>query len=108
MSESLVDGFRALKRARQQESQVRRDQATEVFHEARAAAHRGGLELVRQTAVHYQLVPGDSTAWIINLYPGNRRIYREGGAPYLRVARDEGRPWLLRCVEAAVAAKRGR
>lgn len=47
------------------------------FEDARRVAAAAGLRLRRCTAGHYQL-RGDAAGgeWILDLYPGNRRIYR--------------------------------
>ena len=95
------DTFRAIKQERQMRGMNRRALARDDFSEAEHIADEADLCLRECSNTHYQLI-GDG--WIINLYPGNQRIYADKGgarAPYLEVAH----PWtLITAVQAAIKA----
>jgi hypothetical protein len=94
--------FKALRRERPESGHARRVAEAEGFDQARDLARSFGLMLRQCSTSHYQLYrPG---GWLFNIYPGNRRIYRDrerGKAPHLRVSRDDVLSWLARCVMAA-------
>jgi len=82
--------------------EARRQEAADQFLDACGIAAKAGLVLVCHTDAHYQLRDAGHT-WIINIYPGNRRLYHDTQkrGPYLHV-RDE---WtLLEVVHAASRA----
>lgn len=77
----------------------RRAVSSRLFDRAQGLAEAHGLVLLRHTEVHYSLRKPD--AWMIELYPGNGRIYspKLHRGPYL----DLPRPWtVLDAVKAAV------
>ena len=84
---------------------VRRDAASESFPFVRGLAEDHGLKLVCHGDAHYQLEPDtEERGWLVNIYPGNQRLYHDRNrpkAPFL----DAGRPWTLESVvRAAIAA----
>ncbi len=92
----MTDIYRELGKADQQEKQQRRDSASEMFLEAERLAAEYGMELWQCSESHYRLI---GPKWSINIYPGNRRIYRnrESRAPHLNLPGK----WTLRDVVAA-------
>lgn len=81
----------------------RRASAFDSWQEVARLAEANGLRLIRQTGVHYQLCP-PKKAWILNIYPGNCRLYSDKNtprkAPFLNFA---GRKWTLHeVVEEAI------
>ena len=66
--------------------------ATDDFEHARGIAEAVGLSLLKHTDQHYSLRSPDG--WCLDLYPGNRRIFRKplppGGkaAPYIKAPKD--------------------
>jgi len=88
------------------ERKTRRDQAADDFAVARQLAMKYGHSLVRRTNIHYQLSKTDK-GWLVNLYPGNQRIYadkKRPRAPFIRVVH----PWtLLTLVESLLLDQMG-
>jgi hypothetical protein len=71
----------------------RRDAANRDYVSARELANRHGLELARHSEFHYQLFPMNKT-WILNVYPGNCRLYNDRSKetpPHLGIET----PWAL-------------
>jgi hypothetical protein len=69
----------------QEKRNARMDVAGRQFEIAGGLAEASGLLLVRCSEVHYQLSPHDGR-WLLNVYPSNRRLYRDPNrenAPYL-------------------------
>lgn len=91
--------WRAIKKDGQRRGEENRRQASDIFEEARTLAQQYGLLLTRHTDQHYSLRAPQG--WIINLYPGNRRIFhdekRQG--PFLKLPRK----WTLVDVVRAAA-----
>lgn len=81
----------------------RRESATGDFREASTLAAQNGLTLTRKSETHYQLT--SKSGWLMNVYPGNCRLYHDRNrpaAPYLRVPS----PWTLAdIVRAAIKAE---
>ncbi len=103
MSEEDYSIFEERKAERQLEKSCRRASASQQFASARnlAAAHH--LILHCCSDVHYQLTP-THRRWLINVYPGNQRLYsdRSKPGPYLKSHLPD--QWdLLDVVKAAVA-----
>lgn len=78
MSTSMVDSFRAYDAVRAEDSARNRQLAAEQWPEAQRLAETAGLQLLRCTEAHYQL---RSEEWILNIYPGNRRLYSDPNKP---------------------------
>lgn len=80
----------------------RRAASKEAFAAARQLAAQAGMTLVQHTEVHYGLQ--SPAGWLLNIYPGNRRLYHDRQKPkppFLKVRPD----WtLMDIVKAAVAA----
>ena len=104
MSDEMWAGLQALRTKRMERAQARRIQAAEDFGEAQQLAAAHGLFLVERSGAHYQLST-EPLGWLLNIYPGNCRIYADPNrakAPWLKLAYGE---WTLRAiVEAAVNA----
>lgn len=95
----MGDVFKALKQHRRQHGFNRRLQAGLDFQQASSAAAQFNMRLIQHTETHYSL--RHTKGWIINLYPGNQRIFRDQNnkvhSPYLKLPND----WtLLDVVEA--------
>lgn len=86
--------------------ELRRAQAFCDYPEVAKDALAAGLLLTCRSESHYQLMPPDK-AWILNLYPGNCRLYSDKNtrikAPYLNFA---GHKWSLRDVVKTVTINR--
>jgi hypothetical protein len=100
--------FRALRQVRSRDAIDRRQQADRDFGEAQRLAQQSGLFLRKCSPTQYQLsvwnVP--ATGWLINIYPGNRRIYadpKRPRAPYLRLPDGWGLIDVVRVAVEAVA-----
>jgi hypothetical protein len=87
---------------RRLESRKRRGDAYVEFLAARDEAEQRGLTLKQCSMDHYQLTNG---SWLLNLYPGNQRIYADRNRskpPFLNVPE----PWtLMDCVRASANAE---
>lgn len=92
--------FGVLKKERQDEAEQSRQLATQMFRDALKKAHTFGFTLVRHSDTHYKVRTKD---WVLEVYPGNQRIYRHPGskAPFLRLPED--RNWNLNDIVEAVA-----
>lgn len=83
----------------------RRDLATRGFIDARRVATDGGMILCRHTEQHYSLRQHDDSGWILHIYPGRRRLYRDKGRPTRTPFLAVPPHWTLYdVVEAAVTA----
>jgi len=96
-----IDGFRALKEMRKVDGDARRQHCRDTLSKAKTLAAEHGFLLLQKSEVHYQLL--GLGGWLINLYPGNQRIYADPNrakAPYLRIEKAE---WdLIDAVKAAI------
>ena len=72
---SSTEFWQALKAIRQMSATELRRAAIFDFPVAERIAKLIGLELVQRSEVHYQIK--SPVGWIINVYPGNRRIYHQ-------------------------------
>lgn len=94
--------YKVLQAERQREGATRRAENKDLFTKARQVAAQAGLTLIQHTEVHYGLQSPDG--WLLNIYPGNRRLYHDRQRPkppFLRVKPD----WnLLDVVQAAITA----
>lgn len=71
----------------QEKRQARMSAASREFAKASELAESKGLRLLRKSDVHYQLMP-QNDSWLLNVYPSNRRLYRDpnrGHAPHFRL-----------------------
>ena len=79
----------------------RRAAALNDFEAARQLASQAGMTLVQCSDVHYQLSL-DKNGWLINVYPGNQRLYHDRNhpkPPFLDVSFGWG---LIDVVKAAI------
>lgn len=102
MNTDTADNLEATKLERQNSGARRRDAATAQHQQAKELAASNGMTLRRIGGNHYQL-EHVKERWLINLYPGNRRIHLDEHrprAPFLRVPAE----WtLIEVVQAAIA-----
>jgi hypothetical protein len=88
--DSIWDVFKVLKHERQVQGRKRRSQAWEDFKPAAQAASQFGMVLIQHTETHYSL--RHQRGWILNIYPGNRRLYRDPNtkvrSPYLQLPEE--------------------
>ena len=106
MSE-IGDIFGAQREQRQREGFNNRLRAESDFPEARRRLRAAELFLVRYSAMHYALRGhGEKSSWLLNIYPGNRRILKGvGSPPYLKLPAE----WtLLDVADAAIKLKEKR
>lgn len=89
----MGDIYKALREEEWREKESNRKQAGNDFERARDKARASGFDLVRHTEQHYQIRKG----WILDLYPGNQRIYSNPKAhPRApRIKTPVGRCWGL-------------
>lgn len=102
MSREDYELFKALQQKKQQESVDRRILGNVDFEEASKLASQAGMTFVKHSEIHYQL--RGKTGWVLNVYPGNRRIFHDRNhlrPPYLKIQSD----WtLIDIVNAAIDA----
>lgn len=81
----------------------RRSMEAETFDSLAKYAREVGLELKQCSQSHYQLTCQDP-AWLLNIYPGNRRLYWDPNrrGPFLKVEE----PWCIRNVIIAATKAR--
>ena len=94
--------YKLLQQDRIQEGAARREAGKEHFAAAHQLAAQAGLVLAQHTDVHYGLQ--SPSGWLLNVYPGNRRLYHDRQRPkppFLKLKPD----WnLLDVVRAAIIA----
>lgn len=92
--------YKALEQLDQEDRQETREYANCEFAFAKDLATESGLILKQHSDAHYQIMPLDKS-FIINIYPGNRRIYQDRAkpGPYL----DLPITWTLKDVVVATA-----
>ena len=95
----IIDGFKAMADIDKQDREVARAKAAIEFVTVRDFAKSAGLTLRAHTEAHYSL---RGCGYILNIYPGNRRLYYDRShrkPPFLKLP-DE---WsLLNVVQAAI------
>lgn len=95
--------YKALRQEKVQEGASRRAHSAQQFERAQHIAAHAGMTLVQHTEVHYTL-HNPKEGWLLNIYPGNRRLYHDRHykkPPFLKIKPD----WnLIDVVEAAIAA----
>jgi hypothetical protein len=92
----VADGYRAYKAARQREGQERRQFNARLWTSLVEPLSEIGVMLHRHDDGHYA-VEHKRVRWLVNLYPGNQRIYADRNrpkAPYLSLPD----PWTLQDV----------
>jgi hypothetical protein len=88
---------------KQKEGKARRLFASRQFKTVSNLAKEYGFELKQFSESHYQLIHCKK-GWILNIYPGNRRLYTDPKrkAPYLNVSAS----WdLMEVLTAAIEAE---
>ena len=85
MSES-IEQLKALSDYHREQGVIRRSDNIVLYPAAQKLAAENGLVLIQCTESHYQLMPIHKP-WVINLYPGNGRVYSDPShkprAPFL-------------------------
>lgn len=102
MSDEMTDSemFKAIREHKQQCGEANRADAVTNTLEAKVLAEQYGMILLNHSEVHYSLRGSHcGQPWIINIYPGNRRICKTGIALYLRLPKE----WSLVDVVRATA-----
>ncbi len=98
--DSIGSYFGDIREVRQQEGRTRREIALAEFEVSRAALFAERVTLRMHDETHYSMHHPDG--WLLNVYPGNCRIFADRNkarAPYLKLA---GKKWGLPDVVAAV------
>jgi hypothetical protein len=94
--------FKALQQERAKEGAARRNASKEHYALARQFAAQADMTLTQHTEIHYSLQ--SPAGWILNIYPGNRRLYHDRNCPkppFLKIKPD----WtLIDVVQAAIVA----
>lgn len=94
------DIYREIREIRAQHGEYRRHAAVDDFRSALRRCNAAGLLLKRHNEIHYSITH-PLHGWLINVYPGNRRIYADPNrprAPFLKLPED----WCLEDVVSAV------
>lgn len=102
MTSTDYDVYRILRAERAKDGEQRRQEALKVYQAAAQLATQVGWLFNRHSEVHYSLRKPQGNSWILNIYPGNRRLYYDQNkpkGPYLKVKDN----WnLLDVVQAAI------
>ena len=103
---TIKDFSDAIKQERQRLGNQRRSQAWDDFPNAARLAAVNSMQLLRHSETHYQLK--HRAGWMIDLYPGNQRIYNpvrkdRPRGPFIKVNR--GVNWTL--TDIVIALVRG-
>ena len=95
------DLWRESKELQQRKKELNRNQATADYDQAARLAKDHGLELRKISAVHYQLIRPKPTYWILNIYPGNQRLYGDNKhrPPFVEI---KAKPWNLNLLVSSV------
>lgn len=104
MSNETTEFWKAQRRVTRKERATRRGFAAIDFEEARLAANKCGMVLTKCSESHYQLRGGVRGDWLINLHPGNGRVWHDRNRPKpprLELSSDWG---LMDAVKAAATA----
>jgi hypothetical protein len=78
--------YKILRAERAKEGEQRRQSALRDYKSAAALANQVGWQFRCHSEVHYSLRKPQENSWILNIYPGNRRLYKICGekAPTFR------------------------
>ena len=116
MSSEDYEVFKVLREEKRKQGVERRTANNELFNDAVQLAAQSGMVLLQHSEVHYSLYGSEGwpeSEWILHIYPGNRRLYRDAGKikggkqrpkpPFIKVKPD----WnLLDVIQTMVAALR--
>ena len=72
--------YKEARRERALDGEDNREKATREFAEACKMATPLGLCLIQKSPQHYQIMP-TNRRWLLNLYPGNQRVYTDPNKP---------------------------
>jgi hypothetical protein len=106
IADYMIDEFIAQRFEDKAEKKQNRRQAAGEFENAKTVAFAGGLILRKVDDTLYQLWPRGKRTWLLNVYPGNRRLWFDRNfakPPYLRLSDEWG---LIDVVQAAIEALR--
>ena len=102
MASEDYEFYKVLQQEKVRDGASRRATNKELFGAARQLAAQSGMVLEQHTEVHYGLK--SPAGWLLNIYPGNRRLYHDRQRPkppFLKIKPD----WtLIDVVRAAIAA----
>jgi len=102
MTSSDYDIYKVLRAEKSKEGESRRQSALQQFRAAAALANQVGWIFACHSEIHYSLRKPQENSWILNIYPGNRRLYydqNKAKGPYLKLKEN----WTLyEVVEAAI------
>jgi hypothetical protein len=90
------ESYTGIKLCRQEDKAQLRMQAWRDFHDVRSDGYEIGITVRRCSESHYRFE--HPSGWGVNVYPGNRRIFKDKDAPFLQLPRD----WVLRDVLCAI------
>jgi hypothetical protein len=83
--------YKILRAERAKEGEKRRQTALKDYNNAAALANQVGWQFTCHSEVHYSLRKPQENSWILNVYPGNRRLYYDPNkpkGPFLRLKDD--------------------
>jgi len=83
--------YKILRAERAKEGERRRQSALSDYRNAAALANQVGWYLTCHSEVHYSLRKPQGNSWILNIYPGNKRLYydlNKPKGPYLKLKDD--------------------
>ena len=86
----------------------RREVASRDFDDVRMPARVAGMRLVKRDESHYSLFWGPGQKWLLNIYPGNQRLYHDKNrrGPFVDMSgKGVDDPWTLGDVLAACIEK---
>lgn len=88
MSSIDYEIYKVLRAERTKEGESRRQNALGSYQAAMSLAGQVGWIFNRHSEVHYSLRKPQGNSWILNIYPGNRRLYYDQNkpkGPYLKM-----------------------
>lgn len=102
MSSEDYEIYKVLRAERAKEGEKRRQSALQNYREAANLANQVGWHLKCHSEVHYSLRKPQENSWILNIYPGNRRLYYDQNKPRGPFLKLEEEWTLLDVVLAAI------
>lgn len=102
MSSDDYDIYKVLRAERAKEGEQRRQEALKLYNAAAQLATQVGWILNCHSEVHYSLRKPQGNSWILNIYPGNRRLYYDQNKPRGPCLKVKDNWNLLDIVQAAI------
>lgn len=81
MSSEDYEIYKVLRAERAKEGEKRRQSALQGYKEAAALANQVGWIFKCHSEIHYSLRKPQENSWLLNIYPGNRRLYYDRNKP---------------------------